>query len=180
LNHKLRGAESDEDEKFARNLASKLKLKFFSKKIDVKREAKKSKMSIEEAAREVRYQYLESVAKKTKANKIALGHQADDQAETLLMRLFRGAGAAGLSGIPPKRGKIIRPLIQIREQNQTIASTQNQKGVQSQDRGVAEPNRRYHLASAGIYSEKMRTYPQGYRYKKKGQADCRYGGVLRL
>lgn len=116
LNHKLRGAESDEDERFAKKLASRLKLKFFSKRIDVKREAKKSKMSTEEAAREVRYQYLESVAKKIKADKIALGHQTDDQAETFLMRLLRGAGAAGLSGIPPKRGKIIRPLIQIRRE----------------------------------------------------------------
>jgi tRNA(Ile)-lysidine synthase len=116
LNHKLRGAESDGDEEFTKKLASRLKLRFFSKRINVKREAKRRKASIEETAREVRYQYLESVAKKIKADKIALGHQADDQAETFLMRLLRGAGAAGLSGIPPKRGKIIRPLIQIRRE----------------------------------------------------------------
>jgi tRNA(Ile)-lysidine synthase len=116
LNHKLRGRESDQDERFAKNIASELKLKFFSKKIDIKREAQKLKMSIEEAAREIRYQYLESLAEKIKADKIALGHQADDQAETFLMRLLRGAGAAGLSGIPPKRGKIIRPLIQIKRE----------------------------------------------------------------
>jgi tRNA(Ile)-lysidine synthase len=116
LNHKLRGRESDQDERFAKSLASKLKLKFFSKKIDVKREAQKRKMSIEETAREIRYRYLESLAEKIKADKIALGHQADDQAETFLMRLLRGAGAAGLSGIPPKRGKIIRPLIQIKRE----------------------------------------------------------------
>jgi len=116
LNHKLRGAESDQDEKFSKDLASRCKLKFFSKRIDVKREAKRKKVSIEEGAREIRYRYLEKLADQIKADRIALGHQADDQAETFLMRLLRGAGAAGLSGIPPKRGKIIRPLIQIRRE----------------------------------------------------------------
>ncbi|MCK4403576.1 MAG: tRNA lysidine(34) synthetase TilS [candidate division Zixibacteria bacterium] len=116
LNHKLRGAESDEDERFAKKLAGHLKLKFFSKKIDVKGEAKRKKLGIEESAREIRYRYLENLAVQIKADKIAFGHQADDQAETFLMRLLRGAGGAGLSGIPPKRGKIIRPLIQIRRE----------------------------------------------------------------
>jgi tRNA(Ile)-lysidine synthase len=116
LNHKLRGGESDEDQKFVKNLASKLNLKFFSKSVDVKKEAKKNKLSLEEAARSVRYQYLESLADRIKADKIAVGHHADDQAETFLMRLLRGAGGAGLSGIPPKREKIIRPLIEIKRE----------------------------------------------------------------
>jgi tRNA(Ile)-lysidine synthase len=114
LNHKLRGAESDQDERFVKKMASRLNLKFYSKRIDVKREAKKRKLGIEETAREVRYGYLEKLANQIKADKIAFGHQADDQAETFLMRLLRGAGGVGLSGIPAKRGKIIRPLIQIR------------------------------------------------------------------
>jgi tRNA(Ile)-lysidine synthase len=113
LNHELRGKESDKDEKFVRNLASRLKLEFFSKKVDVRKEAKRQKLSIEECAREVRYRFLEETAQKIKADRIATGHQADDQAETFLMRMLRGAGGAGLSGIPPKRGKIIRPLIRI-------------------------------------------------------------------
>lgn len=113
LNHRLRGGESDEDQRFARNLASSQKLKFFTKKVDVKKEAKRRKLSIEETAREVRYRYLEQLAEKIGADKIALGHQADDQAETFLMRLIRGAGASGLGGIPAKRGKIIRPLMQV-------------------------------------------------------------------
>ena len=116
LNHKLRGEESDEDERFTKNLASSLKLKFFSRRIDVIEEAKRKKISIEEAAREVRYDYLENLADRIKADRIALGHQADDQAETFLMRLLRGTGSAGLSGIPIKRGKIIRPLIQIKRE----------------------------------------------------------------
>jgi tRNA(Ile)-lysidine synthase len=114
LNHKLRGEESDQDEEFAKDLASGLKARFFSKRIDVRKEARKRKQSLEEAARELRYRYLERLADQVKADRIALGHQADDQAETFLMRLIRGAGSAGLSGIPPRRGKIIRPLIQIR------------------------------------------------------------------
>jgi len=116
LNHKLRGRESDQDQKFVKNLAHKLNLKFFSKSIDVKKEAKKKKLSLEEAARLMRYRYLENLADRNKTQKIAVGHQADDQAETFLMRLFRGAGGTGLSGIPPKRGKIIRPLIKIKRE----------------------------------------------------------------
>jgi tRNA(Ile)-lysidine synthase len=116
LNHKLRGRESDEDQKFVKNLAHRLNLKFFSKSIDVKKEAKKKKSSLEEGARLVRYRYLENLADKIKADKIAIGHQADDQAETFLMRLLRGAGGTGLSGIPPKRGRIIRPLIEIKRE----------------------------------------------------------------
>ena len=114
LNHKLRGKESDRDEEFAKDLASGLKVRFFSKRIDARNAAKKRKLSIEETARELRYRYLEKLADRVKADRIALGHQADDQAETFLMRLIRGAGSMGLSGIPPRRGKIIRPLIQIR------------------------------------------------------------------
>ncbi|HEX7401967.1 MAG TPA: tRNA lysidine(34) synthetase TilS, partial [candidate division Zixibacteria bacterium] len=85
LNHKLRGKESDEDERFVRDISSRLKLEFFSKRVDVKKEAKRQKLSIEECAREVRYQYLEKIAHQIKADKIATGHQADDQAETFLM-----------------------------------------------------------------------------------------------
>ena len=127
LNHKLRGKESDADQKFVKKLASELDLKFFTKSIDVKREAKKKKLSLEEAARLVRYRYLENLADRIKADKIAMGHQADDQAETFLMRLVRGAGGAGLSGIPPKRGKIIRPLIEIKREE--IEKFLKQKGL---------------------------------------------------
>jgi tRNA(Ile)-lysidine synthase len=127
LNHKLRGRESDEDQKFVKKLAHKLNLKFFSKSVDVKKEAKKRKLSLEECARLVRYQYLENLADKIQADKIAVGHQADDQAETFLMRLLRGAGGLGLSGIPPKRGKIIRPLMEIKREE--IEKFLKEKGV---------------------------------------------------
>jgi tRNA(Ile)-lysidine synthase len=116
LNHKLRGRESDQDQKFVKNLASEVDLKFFTKSIDVKKEAKKRKLSLEETARLVRYSYLEDLANRIKADRIAVGHQADDQTETFLMRLLRGAGGSGLSGIPAKRGKIIRPLLETKKE----------------------------------------------------------------
>jgi tRNA(Ile)-lysidine synthase len=116
INHKLRGKESDEDERFVKRLALNLRLKFYSKSFDIKRIAKKEKLSIEECARKIRYDYLIKLANRIKATKIALGHNADDQAETVLMRLIRGAGGLGLSGIPAISGKIIRPLLEVKRE----------------------------------------------------------------
>jgi tRNA(Ile)-lysidine synthase len=116
INHKLRGKESDGDEKFVKRLAKKLRLKFYSKSFDVKKIAKNKKLSIEEVAREIRYRYLDRLAQRLKASKIALGHNADDQAETVLMRLIRGAGGLGLSGMPAAKGKIIRPLLGVKRE----------------------------------------------------------------
>ena len=80
---------------------------------DVPSYKKSSSLSSQEAARIIRYQFLEDVRKKANASKIALGHNADDQAETLMMWLLRGAGLKGLGGMPPVRdGVIIRPLIE--------------------------------------------------------------------
>ena len=68
---------------------------------------------MQEAARQLRYRIFDETSDEINANRIALGHTADDQAETVLMRLFRGSGPTGLSGIPPVRKNIIRPLIEI-------------------------------------------------------------------
>jgi tRNA(Ile)-lysidine synthase len=126
VNHKLRGQESDEDERFVKRLTQNLRLDFYARSFDVARIARKKKVSIEEAAREVRYQYLARLAQRLKATKIALGHNADDQAETVLMRLIRGTGALGLTGMSIVRGKIIRPLLQIkREEIEEFLKEQN-------------------------------------------------------
>ena len=111
INHQLRKEESDQDQEFVKNLSEKLNLKFLCKSIDVQKAAQKNKLSIEECARKMRYIALESMAKKVKADKIAIGHTSDDQAETVLMRLIRGSGPSGLCGIPAIRGKFIRPLL---------------------------------------------------------------------
>lgn len=116
INHKLRAEESDKDEEFVRALSEKLSLRFLSKAIEVRKTAQKKKMSIEDCARQIRYSALESIANRNKATKVALGHNLDDQAETILIRLIRGSGPLGLCGIPAVRGKFIRPLIQTKRE----------------------------------------------------------------
>lgn len=112
LDHMLRGKESDEDVNFVKNLAQELGLPCKVKSCNLTKIARKEHSTLEEAAREYRYKFYSETAKKFKANKIALGHNADDQIETVLMRFLRGSGLEGLVGIPPIRGKIIRPLIE--------------------------------------------------------------------
>jgi len=112
LDHMLRGEESDEDEIFVKKLAQELGLPCEVKSCNLTEITQKEHLTLEEAARKYRYKFYSESAKKFKANKIALGHNADDQVETVLMRFLRGTGLEGLMGIPPVRGKIIRPLIE--------------------------------------------------------------------
>ncbi|MBI5182257.1 MAG: tRNA lysidine(34) synthetase TilS [Nitrospirae bacterium] len=114
LNHKFR-KEADKEAEFVRKLSEKKGIASTIEAIDVKGYCIKKGLSKQEGAREVRYDFLRKTADKIGAAKIVIGHTADDQAETFLMRLIRGSGALGLSGIPPVRGKIIRPLIEIRK-----------------------------------------------------------------
>lgn len=116
LNHKMRGKAAEVDARFVKNLARSLGLPFTVLSYDVPAYIKKHKLSKEEGARQVRYMLLERVAKDVKADKVALGHTADDQIETFLMRLIRGAGLEGLRAIPPARGIFIRPLIALTRQ----------------------------------------------------------------
>jgi tRNA(Ile)-lysidine synthase len=114
--HGLRPEETSVEIEFCRKLCEKLDLPFITKSIDVKSYVKERRINRQEAARELRYQVFEETAFEINAKKLALGHTADDQAETLLMRIMRGSGPTGLSGIPPVRGKFIRPLIEIERQ----------------------------------------------------------------
>jgi tRNA(Ile)-lysidine synthase len=118
LNHLLRKKEAEEDAQFVGHLADRFGLAFSYQSADVADFACRHKLSQEEAARKLRYAFLLSVAKKNSAGKIALGHNRDDQAETVLMRLLRGSGASGLRGMPAKRRLngclIIRPLIEVK------------------------------------------------------------------
>lgn len=111
FNHQLRGEESDGDESFVKNLANELSFPYFAGSKNVAAFAKTTKQSIEMAARECRYNYLQEVANKIGANLIATGHNADDQAETILQHFLRGSGVAGLVGIKPQINNIIRPLL---------------------------------------------------------------------
>jgi tRNA(Ile)-lysidine synthase len=112
LNHLFRGRESADDERFVAALAQKTGIPATIEQVDVPAFCRERGISAQEGAREVRYAFLDKVARSVEASRIATGHTATDQAETILMRLLRGAGISGLSAIPPKRGDIIRPLIE--------------------------------------------------------------------
>ncbi len=113
IDHGLRPGETGKEIEFCKNLCMKLNMPFITKTIDIKSYASEQKLNMQEAARQLRYRIFDETSYEIKARKIALGHTADDQAETLLMRLFRGSGPTGLAGIPPVRKNIIRPLIEI-------------------------------------------------------------------
>jgi len=113
LNHGIRGKEAERDALFVKRTAESCGLRFELGKADVPSYKKEHKLSLEDAARILRYEFFEETRKKYDAGKIATAHTLDDQAETVLMRLIRGSGVRGLSGIPPvSGGVIIRPLIE--------------------------------------------------------------------
>jgi tRNA(Ile)-lysidine synthase len=101
LNHTLRGAESDADEQFVRELAKAHELRFFCESRDVKAWATEGKLSIETAARGLRYKFFEKLLQAGEFNRLATAHTLDDQAETVLLKLLRGTGTRGLAGIYP-------------------------------------------------------------------------------
>ncbi|WCN37778.1 tRNA lysidine(34) synthetase TilS [Aneurinibacillus uraniidurans] len=117
LNHCFRGKESEADSKYVQELCAKLAVPCVAESIDVPRIMAETGAGTQEAARQVRYHFLHRVAKETESRIIATAHHADDQAETVLMRLVRGTGMEGLSGIPIQREKeglsIIRPLLAV-------------------------------------------------------------------
>jgi len=112
LDHNLRKAESARDCAFVKKASAALGLRCFAKRLK-KGELDAMDGSVQEAARKSRYAFLDDVARRVKAGRVATGHTLDDQAETVLMRLLKGASIAGLGGIPPKRGPYIRPLMDI-------------------------------------------------------------------
>ena len=128
LNHQLRGEDSDADEAFVRRLAERLELEFIVRREDVAARAEKDKSNLEEAGRQARLEFFASLVAGGKADAVAVAHTLDDQAETVLARLVRGAGTRGLAGIYPlveqkragdkplpyPRIKLVRPLLGVR------------------------------------------------------------------
>ncbi|MHB8411104.1 MAG: tRNA lysidine(34) synthetase TilS [Candidatus Acidiferrales bacterium] len=114
FNHQLRGAESDADEAFVKSLVRAHGIECITENADVAAVAKRHGWNLEDAARRLRYDFFDSVLNAGTADLVATAHTADDQAETILTRIVRGTGLAGLSSIHPIRGKIIRPLIEVR------------------------------------------------------------------
>ncbi len=114
LNHLLRGEAAEADAAFVRDTAERLGLPVTVEEVPVAALAREEGLSLEEAGRVARYRFFRKVCDAVGFRRVALGHTRDDQAETVLMRLLRGAGPAGLAGIPPVRdGWIIRPLIDV-------------------------------------------------------------------
>ena len=111
--HGIRGEESERDLRFVQSWCESSKIPFVFDRGDVPAYAKANAMSIEEAARKLRYEFLERQREKLGCSLIVTAHNAEDNAETLLMNLIRGSGAKGLSGIPRRRGNIIRPLLDV-------------------------------------------------------------------
>ncbi len=113
LNHKFRGKSADKDEKFCAEFCRKYRVEYYKVSKDVKAFAKKKKVSVEEAGREIRYRELIKTANKISADKIATAHNASDNVETILLNLIKGTGVKGLAGIPVKRENIIRPILRL-------------------------------------------------------------------
>lgn len=114
-NHLLR-PDAHQDAAFVSALAEKLQLPFYLGEGNVAQYAKAKKLSIQVAARDLRYQFLDRIVTETNSQKLALAHQLDDQGETVVMHFLRGPSPRGLAGIPPVRGNIIRPLIEVSRQ----------------------------------------------------------------
>jgi len=112
IDHGLRPEETPFEIRFCEDFCKTTGNNLIVRAINVRDFAEKEKLNLQEAGRYLRYMTYNEVAKEIKATRIALGHTADDQAETLLMRLIRGSGTTGLASIPPVRGNIIRPLIE--------------------------------------------------------------------
>lgn len=112
IHHGIRGIDADLDAEYVKNLCNNYKIDCKIIKYDIYKEAKKLKITEEEAGRLKRYEAFETVLKKYNGNKIAVAHTMNDQAETVFMRICRGTGLKGLTGILPMRDNIIRPFIE--------------------------------------------------------------------
>lgn len=110
--HGLRGEESLRDMAFVEDWCGEHEIPCVTGRGDTRALAETERLGLEEAARKLRYEFLERTADELGCDRIATAHTADDNAETLLLNLIRGSGAKGLSGIPPRRGKIVRPLLE--------------------------------------------------------------------
>lgn len=114
INHCLRGDEANEDEEYVKAFCKSLGIRCFVKRENIEKVSMENKISTEMAGREVRYAFFEEILTKVQGNKVAIAHNSNDQAETVLMRIMRGTGLEGLVGIKAVRDKVfVRPIIDI-------------------------------------------------------------------
>jgi tRNA(Ile)-lysidine synthase len=127
-NFTLRGPESDRDELFVEALAASYKVPFYSKSFPTEQYAREHHLSVQMAAREIRYRWFDELLDSSSFDLVAMAHHLDDQVETMLINLTRGTGLDGLQGIRPKQGRVIRPL---------LFATRNDIQKYQQDHGLA-------------------------------------------
>lgn len=113
FNHQIRGDEADRDQEFVRKMCEELHIPCHIGCEDVPEYAKSHGIGLEDAGRVLRYAFFDKIADRIGANRIATAHNGDDNCETVLMNMTRGAGLRGLCGIPPVRGRIVRPLLTV-------------------------------------------------------------------
>ena len=149
FNHQLRSPASDEDERFCRDLATQFDLPFVVESADVSAMARSERISVEHAGHRVRHAFFGRAAGRLGACRVALGHTIDDQAETYLLRLLRGAGAAGFSAIRPRIGLVVRPLLSVsRAELRAYLTSQRasfREDASNLDRRVPRNRIRHHL-----------------------------------
>ena len=124
-NFKLRGEESDSDEKFVRDMCEKLYVPCFVNTFDTHKYADETGLSIQMAARKLRYDWFYELAEAEKCSYIALAHNSDDQVETVVLNIVRGTGIRGVSGMKPLAGKLFRPLIEVSRADIVQISTED-------------------------------------------------------
>lgn len=127
VNHMLRGGESERDEAFVEDVAGALSLPFHVKRVDVKELTKNSGKSVQHAGRDARYDFFRELTEAYRYDRIAIAHNRDDQVETFVLRVIKGTGLRGLSCIPVKRGRIIRPFLETTRQE--IEGFVHEKGI---------------------------------------------------
>jgi tRNA(Ile)-lysidine synthetase, N-terminal domain/tRNA(Ile)-lysidine synthetase, C-terminal domain len=160
-NFQLRGKESERDECFVRELAKKYKVDLFVERFDTNGYASEHKISIQEAARDLRYNWFNQIVVNKKAAYTLLAHHANDNIETVLMNFFRGTGLHGLTGIPEfqKRGSCLRPLLHIkRKQIEEFANEHQLLWVEDSSNAKEDYTRNYFRLN--LIPEIMTVFPQ--------------------
>ena len=137
VNFSLRAGESDMDEELVRNFASENKIPFFTSRFETKKFAKDNRLSVQMAARDLRYKWFEEIRSENGYDLIAVAHNLNDNIETFLINLIRGTGLAGLSGMKPLGNRIIRPLLFATRQD-IVAYRNKHKIVYREDKSNAD------------------------------------------
>lgn len=177
FNHRLRGEESDRDERFVAGLCAGWGIEFTSGTGDVSAFARERRLSIEEAARVLRYEFLEKAAGETGCTRIATAHNAGDNAETVLFNLARGSGLKGLCGIPPVRDNIVRPLLCLtREEIEDYLAQKGAPHVEDSSNALDEcsRNRIRHRVLPGLCEENASAVENIFAASESLRADEEY------